>query len=48
MSRRKEACFPRGMCDREGRPGSRSQLYYINSWAMILSDEKAWHTLITL
>ena len=35
MSRRKEACFPRGVCDRDCRPGSGSPLYYINSWAMI-------------
>ncbi len=39
MSRRKEACFPRGMCDREGRPGFGSQLYYINSWAMIWPND---------
>ena len=39
MSRRKEACFPRGMCDREGRPGSGSQLYYINTWAMIWPND---------
>jgi hypothetical protein len=39
MSRRKEACFPRGMSDREGRPGSGSQLYYINSWAMIWPND---------
>ena len=35
MSRSKDACFPRGRCDKEGQPGSGSPLYYINSWAMI-------------
>jgi hypothetical protein len=35
MSGRQDACFPRGICDREGRPGSGSPLYYINTWAMI-------------
>ncbi len=34
----KDVCFssfPRGICDREGWPGSGSPLYYINTWAMI-------------
>ncbi len=35
MSRKKDSCFPRGRCYQEGRPGSGSQLYYINTWAMI-------------
>ena len=35
MSLRKDACFPRGACDRAGRPGSGSPLFYINTWAMI-------------
>ena len=35
MSLRKDACFPRGTCDRAGRPGSGSPLFYINTWAMI-------------
>ena len=36
MSHRKDACFPRGICDRQGQPGSGSPgpLYYINTWAM--------------
>ena len=33
MSRKKDSCFPRGSCNRDGRPGSGSQLYYINIWA---------------
>ncbi len=35
MSRKKDSCFPRGRCDQEGRPGSGSPLYCINTWAMI-------------
>ena len=35
MSHRKDACFPRGICDSGGRPGSGSPLFYINTWAMI-------------
>ena len=35
MSLRKDACFPRGACDRTGRLGSGSPLFYINTWAMI-------------
>ena len=35
MSREKESCFPRGRYDQQGRPGSGSPLYYINTWAMI-------------
>ncbi len=35
MSSRKDACFPRGSCDKRGSPGSGSNLFYINSWAMI-------------
>jgi hypothetical protein len=31
----KAACYPRGVCDRQGSPGSGSPLFYINSWAMI-------------
>lgn len=34
MSGRKDACFPRGRCDRRGAPGTGSFLFYINSWAM--------------
>jgi hypothetical protein len=30
-----EACYPLGMCDRQGAPSSRSPLFYINQWAMI-------------
>jgi hypothetical protein len=29
------ACFPLGVCDRQGFQGSGSPLFYINSWAMI-------------
>ena len=35
MHGRKEACYPLGMCDRQGSPGTGSPLFYINSWAMI-------------
>jgi hypothetical protein len=35
MLHRKDACFPRGICDRDGRAGSGSPLSYINTWAMI-------------
>ena len=35
MHGRKEACYPLGMCDRQGVPGSGSPLFYINLWAMI-------------
>ena len=35
MHGRKAACYPRGVCDRQGSPGSGSPLFYINSWAMI-------------
>ena len=35
MHGRKEACFPLGVCDRHGDPGSGSALFYINTWAMI-------------
>ncbi len=35
MHGRKAACYPRGMCDRQGSPGSGSPLFYINSWAMM-------------
>ena len=35
MHGHKEACYPLGMCDRQGVPGSGSPLFYINSWAMI-------------
>ena len=31
----KDACYPLGVCDRQGSPGSGSPLFYINSWAMI-------------
>ncbi len=31
----KAACYPRGVCDRQGSPGSGSPLVYINSWPMI-------------
>jgi hypothetical protein len=27
--------FSRGECDKDGRPGTGSELFYINSWAMI-------------
>ena len=35
MHGRKEACYPLGMCNRQGAPGLGSPLFYINSWAMI-------------
>jgi len=35
MHGRKVACYPLGVCDRQGSPGSGSPLFYINSWAMI-------------
>ncbi len=35
MHCRKVACYPRGVCDSQGSPGSGSPLFYINSWAMI-------------
>ena len=35
MQGRKEACYPLGVCDRHGDPGSGSALFYINTWAMI-------------
>ena len=28
---RKDACYPRGVCDRPGEPGSGSPLFYINT-----------------
>ncbi len=31
----KDACYPQGVCDRQGIPGLGSPLFYINSWAMI-------------
>ena len=31
---RKDTCFPRGICDRQGQSGSGSPLYYISTWAM--------------
>ncbi len=37
MHCRKDACYPLGMCDRQGSPGTGSPLFYINSWAMIWS-----------
>ena len=27
--------YPKGVCDRQGTPGSGSKLFYISSWAMI-------------
>ena len=35
MLRRRDACFPRGNCDRDGLQGSGSPLYYMNTWTMI-------------
>ena len=32
--------YPRGVCDRQGTPGSGSKLFYINSWAMIWSSDQ--------
>ena len=29
------SAFKRGKCDEQGRPGTGSKLFYINSWAMI-------------
>ena len=26
--------YPRGQCDQQGRPGTGSKLFYINTWAM--------------
>jgi len=31
----KAACYEHGICDTDGKPGSGSCLFYINSWAMI-------------
>ncbi len=31
----KDTCYPMGVCDRAGEPGSGSLLFYINSWVMI-------------
>jgi hypothetical protein len=35
MHGRKETCYPIGVCDSAGAPGSGSPLLYINSWALI-------------
>ena len=35
MRDRKAACYEHGICDTDGKPGSGSCLFYINSWAMI-------------
>ena len=35
MTDRKAACFEHGICDRDGKPGSGSRLFFINSWAML-------------
>jgi hypothetical protein len=32
MHGRKDACYPLGVCDRQGSPGSGSPLFYINFW----------------
>jgi hypothetical protein len=37
MHCRKNTCYPLGVCDRQGEPGSGSPLFYINTWAMV------WH-----
>jgi hypothetical protein len=34
MKNRKAQLFKHGRCDEDGRPGSGSKLYFINSWAM--------------
>ena len=34
MRDRKQQRFKHGECDKDGRPGSGSKLYYINLWAM--------------
>ena len=36
MHGRKNACYPLGVCDCQGEPGSGSPLFYINTWAMVL------------
>ncbi len=37
MHDRKDACYPRGVCNWAGEPGSGSPLFYrdINTWAMV-------------
>ncbi len=34
MRNRKAQLFQHGRCDEDGRPGTGSKLYFINSWAM--------------
>ena len=34
MRNSKSQLFKYGECDKDGRPGSGSKLYYINPWAM--------------
>ena len=33
--RRKDACYPRGVCYRQGDPGSGSPLFYIIMWVIV-------------
>ena len=39
MAGTKEANFPHGVCDNDDAPGSGSQLFHINSWAMVFPSD---------
>jgi hypothetical protein len=39
MHGRKNECYPRGVCDRQGEPGSGSPLFYLNTWAMVWPND---------
>ena len=34
-----DACYKRGVCNRQGEPGSGSPLFYINTWAMVWPND---------
>ena len=39
MAGTKQANFPHGVCDNDDAPGSGSQLFHINSWAMVFPSD---------